>query len=436
MQFSENSTRFMKHIIGEFSKSIDKSVNKKNKHVQKETDGYLSNFYDEMVECYKTLQRIKKDKRFFSSKLTKIKIPEQIPKSHLFESEFVSHSIKKYIEQHAIYDLCYIFTVDKKLYKVHFVLLDENETLKLDKYELYIEKIIMWIALTKKYNTVPCNKDSISIYFYLTPFKKKFPECSITVIGPEQVNSGVAYVCADNGEIMVYREEEWFKVFIHETFHSFGLDFSKMDQRGFNKKILALFPVNTEVNLFEAYTECWARIFNSLFISFYTLKDIKNKEEFMLSSEFCLQFEGEFSVFQMNKVLHCMGLNYHQLYSSSRESEIARSMLYKEKSNVFAYYIITSILLSNYPLFMSWSYCNNLNFIEFTNTLSNLNNFYELIKKTYLSKKYLSYVDNYEYFLHSLISDINASGGKKIKPEEIEEKMELFNTARMTICEI
>ena len=70
--------------------------------------------------------------------------------------------------------------------------------------------------------------------------------------------------------------------------------------------------MDTEVNLFEAYTECWARIFNSLFISFYTLKDIKNKEEFKLSSEFCLQFEGEFAVFQMNKILHCMGLNYHQ----------------------------------------------------------------------------------------------------------------------------
>ena len=95
-----------------------------------------------MLDSYKQTQRIKRDKRFFSSKLTKIKIPEQIPKSHLFESKYISHSIKKYIEQHAIYDLCYIFNVHNKLYKVHFVLLDENETLKLDKYELYIEKII------------------------------------------------------------------------------------------------------------------------------------------------------------------------------------------------------------------------------------------------------------------------------------------------------
>ena len=65
----------------------------------------------------------------------------------------------------------------------------------------------------------------INIVIYLTPFKKVLPDNSIAILDVENANSAVTLACHNPGEIIIYRKEEWFKVFIHETFHSFGLDF-------------------------------------------------------------------------------------------------------------------------------------------------------------------------------------------------------------------
>ena len=88
---------------------------------------------------------------------------------------------------------------------------------------------------------------SFTIYLYMTPFEKFLPECSITVIGPDNVNSGISYVCPEDGEIVIYRREEWFKVFIHETFHALGLDFASMKQDQLNKNIRYLFQLKQKV---------------------------------------------------------------------------------------------------------------------------------------------------------------------------------------------
>ena len=448
MHFSVGSTKCMKHLLNEFSKSVDKEINKKSHRVQEKLDKQLVTFFNSMTESYDAIKKIKRSPKTFISKLSKIKIPEQIPKSDLLNSKYISHSVKKYITDHATIDLCYKFVINNKEYTIHFILLDEKEMVNPEKYEIYIEKMMMWLHMSQSYVTGKCAEKSFTVYLYLTPFEKFLPECSITVIGPDNVNSGVAYACQDNGEIVIYRQEEWFKVFIHESFHALGLDFSTMKQDQLNKNIKYLFPIETEGNLFEAYTECWARIINCLFISFYTLdkrNSIKErKEEFILTAEYCLQFEANFAVFQMVKVLQCMGLTYDHLYAADNRMELTRKLLYKENSNVFAYYIITSILLSNYSYFISWCYENNLNLLEFTKTLSNLQSFYEMIERLYLSKKYLHYVGTYENFLYNLTKTIthkrddenSKNSGSKKKNEEQEEKEYLFYTARMTICEV
>ena len=272
MQFTESSTKHMKYLLDQFSRSIDKKINKKTKKEQNITDKFFTDFYKNLDKTSKQVKKIKQNPKIFSSKITNIKIPAQIPKSSLFVSGFVSHTIKKYIEDNSIYDLCFTFLINKKKYTVHFVLMDEEELLLPEKYEIYIERVMTWLIMAEQYKTGTCSKNSLTVYFYLTPFEKTLPECSITLIGPEHINSGVAYACSENGEIMIFRKEEWFKVFIHETCHTYGLDFSTMSQELLNKNIKKIFPVESEVNLFEAYTECWARIINSLFISYYTLE--------------------------------------------------------------------------------------------------------------------------------------------------------------------
>ena len=73
------------------------------------------------------------------------------------------------------------------------------------------------------------------------------------MISENHCNSAVTTSCTPHGEIILYRTEEFIKVFIHETFHTLGLDFSNMPLTSFNKKVRQIFPINSEFNLFEAY---------------------------------------------------------------------------------------------------------------------------------------------------------------------------------------
>ena len=93
-----------------------------------------------------------------------------------------------------------------------------------------------------------------------------------------------------------------------------------------NEYILSIFPIKSDVNLFEAYTEFWAEIINISFCSyFYTnigFKLERNIEtdkfnNFMTNVDFLLHYERIYSFFQLNKVLNYMGLTYKNLYSNN-----------------------------------------------------------------------------------------------------------------------
>ena len=49
----------------------------------------------------------------------------------------------------------------------------------------------------------------------------RLPENKTDILDQVNCNTAVTYACAVNGECLIYRKEEWFKVFIHETFHAY-----------------------------------------------------------------------------------------------------------------------------------------------------------------------------------------------------------------------
>ena len=67
-----------------------------------------------------------------------------------------------------------------------------------------------------------------------------------------------------------------------------------------NKKIKQIFPIESEFNIFEAYSEFWAVVLNCALISFNNAKN-NNLEDFLLYMDFCIQIEIMFSLFQINK---------------------------------------------------------------------------------------------------------------------------------------
>jgi hypothetical protein len=179
----------------------------------------------------------------------------------------------------------------------------------------------------------------------LTNNKKKLPTESNQFIDRQHVNTAFTFACKEKNEIHIFREEEWFKVFIHETFHSFGLDFAKFDFTNTNEKILDLFNVNSDVRIFETYCEVWGELINTMFIAYYSTKWNPNTNKWLdtltKKTIMMMNYENMFSLFQCAKVLSYYDLHYDELFTDKQNKQVKEK--YKENTHVLSYYIIKSL---------------------------------------------------------------------------------------------
>ena len=282
----------------------------------------------------------------------------------------------------------------------------------------------MWLFILNQYASKQC-ASSLVIYLYFTSLEKKIPNSNIFILDEINVNTAFTSTCPKDSEIVVFRKEEWFKVFIHETFHNFALDFSDMNNNDVHKCILDIFKVDSNVNLYEAYTEFWAEIINALFCSFFSLKNKNDIDDFLSNAEFFINFERTFSFFQLVKTLNFMGLTYKDLYSETERSRMLRENLYKEKTNVLSYYIIKTVLINNYQGFLSWCKTNNLSLLQFKKTIKNQSEFCKFIANHYKSSSMLNGVSETKSFLNELHKK-----NKKINLSYV------LSNLRMSICEL
>jgi hypothetical protein len=208
-----------------------------------------------------------------------------------------------------------------------------------------------------------------------------------------------------------------------------ALDFSDMNVSECHARILSIFPVNSEVNLFEAYTEFWARIMNVLFCSYLNTKDKNNLNGFLKNTEYFMNLESIYSFFQLVKVLGFMNMEYRNLYEKTDIAQNIRNTMYKEDTNILSYYVITLILIYNYQSFLGWCKTNNTSLLQFKKTSANLKSFCNFIEKKYKASKMLDAIDCSNTFFKR----IKSKSRKSKKNADIEY---LTNNLRMTICEL
>jgi hypothetical protein len=277
------------------------------------------------------------------------------------------------------------------------------------------------------------------------------------VIGASHVNGGLSNVCQPDGHIIVYRKEEWFKVFIHETMHNYGLDFSVLDDiLVSNKKLQSIFSIQTDIKIFESYCETWARVMNVFFESYFevnrhslslftplgtrkkTIHNIHNihknhkhhvvsvknktgfkdkKERFLTIFYDNMQHEAVFSIFQCVKILNYMGLDYNIISNCTDTNYIVVKKLYKENTNVFAYYVIVSILIGNFNNFILWCIDNNINLFHFKKEPSSVDDFIAFISKNYKNNDLLKMIVSME---------------KRLETRTHNDEL-LLNTMRMSV---
>lgn len=500
--------------------------NAKNKR-QHEINDILLSFYDMIDNEFRLFKNSQGQGQYqdhfndiFKHKLVNIrttsdKTIEKKITSVLENSPYIPSSIVNYIKEKCAYVLTYSFHVNEtRTAKVNFIIFEDStyEINNIKKksasyFKNGVLKIYLWLKIASKYAAKECGHE-LESFIYLTPFKRSHPIFSKEqeqgveaayedyeeyeelyhhvnmqhgggVLKPIHINGGVSDLCQPSGRVIVYRKEEWFKVFIHETMHNYGLDFAEMDISAANGLLHRVFTIQKDVKLYESYCEVWARIMNVVFETYFDINSrakfssrttrknfidnlklkenqdgvvpvdggalvsntethavnmtsatsARNRRKFLKQFYTYLQYESLFSLFQNIKILNYMGLDYNIISNCTDSNYIVAKKLYKEETNAFAYYIIVSILLSNFNNFILWCIDNNTNTIQFKKNKNNIINFVQFIYKNYKKNEILNMIVDLEIRLETM----DAAGEDNTENQESRQNNEMLRTMRMTI---
>ena len=204
---------------------------------------------------------------------------------------------------------------------------------------------------------------------------------------PDHLNSGYT---ESYKELVIYRKEEFLKVFIHECFHLFCLEFSETYTTQYKEMLKSIFKVESDYLLFESVCEYWARTLNCAFVSFFMKTDM-TFQEFEKIFVLNLSMETIFSMIQMKNYLSLHDLTYEDLLKK-------RVVPYKEETNGFCYYVITSILMFHYQPTMNWFVNHNETMLNFSKSNKDLYLFHQYLQSIYNSKDFIEVLKKLKVF--------------------------------------
>lgn len=361
----------------------------------------------------------------FKYQETVVDVQSQVPRPNSLSETYLTREMTDYIKTESKKILTFECTINNRTIRLIFIIFKNNNFERIAYYKTYAHRVYMWLSMISKKSTCV---ETLTIYVYLTPFKKQLPANKSESIGTVHANTGYTYRCEKENEIVIYREEEWFKVVLHETMHAFGNDFSTDEGSSSAIKQLFSLPPGISIRMSETYSEIWARIMNVVFQTYFKNPpslESRSALQFKKNVEFYLHLESIFSLYQCIKILDFMGVNYQLLIDDSDHSKKMIRSFYRENTNVFAYYVLTSVLLNNHDAFLSWCVKHNgpgLNMFRVKTTQSE---FIELIESCYKKNELLQKIVETE-------KKVARDYQKAISSHSSRDK-ELVTTLRMTI---
>ena len=385
-----------------FQDIFDKIDYKKNNKVKEtnKTDKILTALYESIS---KINSRVKNISEINSSNIVLENIQDNALLKKQFQdrlstygSSFFDDKIRNYISSNTKSKLSYSYNDSQYKITISFYLMKDNVSNDefISNVEDYFHVMLTWLIICSKISDKGCmSKKKMTIDIFLSPFKKELPSNDIDLLEPFNINTGFATRCGgDKNGVVIYRKEEWFKVFLHETMHYFAFD-ENLDNNELIDEISDFFLLKKKIKVYEAYCEFWSRIMNSVFIAFMLCNgNDKGNDYFLKKCYELLEYERTFSSFQSAKMINRHNICYNSIKDKKSNPNI-NNFLYKEKTNVFAYYIITNILMNNYEKYVNYCLDNNSS-LFLHNKNANLLGHY--IKKNY-NKNIL--IDNLELSL-------------------------------------
>ena len=433
--------RSIQTLTRDYQKQLPRSIRSRLPENKEKTTDFLNNFYDQLRNAeFNVYQKMTAgagadatDEPRLAFQLTEIKnSANDLPRPRILselqraydmrrhgtgsdgdDDRYIPYKIYAYIREKSEYCIQFQCPINGRAISLYFITFPESHISVCNKrrggqslsvansvcaseiavYQIYAYKVFMWLYLVTGLADKECSGESLNVYFYMTPFKKQRPTDD-TILSAVHVNTGVTRNCETQGEIVVYRMEEWFKVFVHESMHNFNMDFIDLELRAANKQLRRTFCIpHDDILLFETYTETWARIINTMFEAYFQdhvtpdhLATTASRAHFIRTVRDKLTTNAVFYTNQAVKVLEIMDLKYaHITIQTAENTEVCRKR-YAEGTNVYAYYILGG-LLSVYALpFISWCCLHNrgggvggIGAIRFSQERSNLTHFVDFI---------------------------------------------------------
>jgi hypothetical protein len=325
------------------------------------------------------------------------------------DDDFFPNDIQRHILNEQSTAVMYKFNVGGRAVSLHFVVFNKrSHNLNMNEMAAKARRVCALLHLVSMHAARSTCSSTLSIFIYMTDFKKLFPDKKGEAFESEHANTGLSYHCAMNNDVVVYRKEEWFKVLIHELFHAFGLSFIESDlpdgaDAAMQAMLQKMYAISHPVRIYETYCEIWARILNVVFACF-TDGDSNGNGNGNGNGNKCMDSDVELAVFgecvmkelhkdaahalhQCAKIMHHLGIPSHVLLNPTEENRAIVAEKYRENTNVFAYYVLTCALQHSHELFLEWCYKNNptsakkprANVMQFRTNRSNFNSFMELL---------------------------------------------------------
>lgn len=258
-----------------------------------------------------------------------------------------------------------------------------------------IQRIYLWLSMASEHVKASCSK-TVNLYFYFIDNKKEIPTKANEPIDLVHVNTAFTTGCQPHTNVHVFREEEWFRALIHESFHNLGLDFLQLHQgiqNQMDSRIRAIFPMKIDdIRFNETYCEMWAEVLNLIFIISESSSSRKVNHMLNLFKKMLL-FEGMFSSWQCVKLLNANNLSYEQLFDAKHAS------LYKEKTQGFAYYVLKSIYMVHVSQFIHFCAFSPAYF-HFQLTSESANRYTQIVEDNHHSVKFINGIKSMEKELH------------------------------------
>ena len=313
------------------------------------------------------------------------------------DSRFFSTEIKNYIIREAKTVTHYHLHHEKVDVLFHIYNFKKGEHLGKDMIE-YMCKVFIFL---KMFTTRECST-KINVYLYPTRIRKTLPSGN-EVLDTEHINNAFSYCCSKGtSELVIFREEDWKKVYIHEMFHNLGIDFCNFKFDRVQESIQKEFPIENEILLFEAYSEFWATYLYTCFHSYSHNKSFK-----MYSVDVKSKFSHEitFSFTQMIKILRTMNLSYEDLYNHEYMNTKNVHFVYKENTNVFAYNVLKCIMMFFHNDFLEWCNTNNTTLLQSSRYKKYQLSLLEWLKRHNKDKKLMKFIENITNNVYLRIND-------------------------------